>query len=46
MNNGEIITEQLSATFASKDLRYMTKSLEIIVIILENIEDLPIEAVI
>ena len=42
MNNGEIIAEQLSVTFASKKLRYMTQKLEIIVIILENIKDLPI----
>ena len=35
MNNGEIITEQLSATFASKNLSGMTSRLEITAIMLE-----------
>ena len=46
MNNGEIIIEQLSVTFASKNLRYMTQRLEIIVTMLENIEDMPLGTVI
>ena len=42
----EIIIEQLSARFSSKNLRYRTQRLEIIVIILGNIENLPIGTVI